>query len=48
MQRKTIGLNLNDYFVSQNNLVDEWVDVDDFVKLVYATAQVITDWCGEV
>ena len=32
--------------LSQNNLVDEWVDVADFVKLVYATAQIITDWCG--
>ena len=34
--------------LSQNNLVDEWVDVADFVKLVYATAQIITDWCGVV
>ena len=28
--------------LSQNNLVDEWVDVEDFVKLVYVTAEVIT------
>lgn len=34
--------------LSQNNLVDEWVDVADFVKLVHVTAQVITDWCGVV
>ena len=34
--------------LSQNNLVDEWVDVEDFVKLVYVTAEVITDWCGVV
>ena len=34
--------------LSQNNLVDEWVDVEDFVKLVYVTAEVITDWCGIV
>eukprot|EP01045_Picozoa_sp_COSAG04_P030960 COSAG04_NODE_5558_length_1570_cov_7.263766_1_plen_178_part_00 len=34
--------------LAQNGLHDEWVDAEDFVKLVYATAQVIEDWCGAV
>ena len=34
--------------LAQNGLADEWVDVEDFVKLVHVTAQIIEDWCGTV
>ncbi|MDR7522794.1 MAG: M20/M25/M40 family metallo-hydrolase [Armatimonadota bacterium] len=30
----------------QAGCTDEWVDVEDFVRLVSVTARVIMDWCG--
>lgn len=32
--------------LSQNEKRDEWVDVDDFLRMVEVTTQVVTDWCS--
>ncbi|WP_417522780.1 M20 family metallopeptidase [Marinovum sp.] len=32
--------------LSQNEKCDEWVDVDDFLRMVDVTTQVVTDWCS--
>lgn len=32
--------------LSQNEKRDEWVDVDDFIRMVDVTTQVVTDWCS--
>jgi acetylornithine deacetylase len=34
--------------LAQNGLLDEWVDVEDFVNLVKATALIIAEWCTGV
>ncbi|NQW08552.1 MAG: M20/M25/M40 family metallo-hydrolase [Alphaproteobacteria bacterium] len=42
----TVGIGSLGGNLAQNGLCDEWVDVDDFVRLVQTTAVVIADWCG--
>lgn len=32
--------------LSQNEKRDEWVDVDDFLRMVEVTTKVVTDWCA--
>lgn len=32
--------------LSQNDRHDEWVDVDDFQRMVDVTATILTDWCS--
>ncbi|MGR3804134.1 M20 family metallopeptidase [Marinibacterium profundimaris] len=32
--------------LSQNEKRDEWVDVDDFLRMVDVTTRVVTDWCS--
>ena len=42
----TVGIGSLGGNLAQNGLLDEWVDVEDFVNLVKTTAVVIADWCG--
>ena len=34
--------------LAQNKLSDEWIDLDDFHKMVEVLERVIREWCGEV
>jgi hypothetical protein len=34
--------------LAQNSMADEFVDVDDFVRLVTVVAGIMEDWCGVV
>ena len=43
----TVGIGSLGGDLTQNGLHDEWVDVEDFVKLVKTTAVTIMDWCGD-
>lgn len=42
----TVGIGSLCGNLAQNGLADEWVDVEDFIKLVLSTAEIIADWCG--
>ena len=42
----TIGIGSLGGNLTQNGLLDEWVDVEDFVNLVKTTTVVIADWCA--
>ena len=41
-----VGLGCLGGDLSQNDRHDEWVDVDDFRRMVEVTAAIVTDWCG--
>ena len=41
-----VGLGCLGGDLSQNDCHDEWVDLDDFHKMVAVTARVARDWCG--
>ncbi len=41
----TVGIGSLSGNLAQNGLLDEWVDVADFVNLVKATAVIIAEWC---
>ena len=32
--------------LAQNNQVDEWIDIDDFSKMVAVTKKIIERWCS--
>jgi acetylornithine deacetylase len=40
----TVGLGPLAGNLAQNGLVDEWVDIDDFIRAVKITAKIILDW----
>ncbi len=42
----TVGIGSMSGNLAQNGLLDEWVDVEDFVNLVKSTAVIIAEWCG--
>ena len=42
----TVGLGPLGGDLTQNGLVDEWVDVDDYLRAVKVAAEVIVGWCG--
>lgn len=42
----TVGLGPLAGDLTQNGLVDEWVDVEDYRRAVNVTAAIIRDWCG--
>lgn len=41
-----VGLGCLGGDLTQNGRCDEWVDVDDFLRMVQVTAEVVTEWCG--
>lgn len=41
-----VGLGCLGGDLSQNGKHDEWVDLEDFLRMVDVTANVVTDWCG--
>ena len=41
-----VGIGSRSGNLAQNGLHDEWVDTEDFVRLVLTTAEVIGSWCG--
>jgi acetylornithine deacetylase len=32
--------------LSQNNKIDEWIDIKDFSRMVDVTSEIIKDWCS--
>lgn len=41
-----VGLGCLGGDLSQNGRTDEWVDLDDFHRMVAVTARILRDWCG--
>ena len=44
----TIGLGCLAGNLSQTGEVDEWVDIEDYLRAVHAGARIIVDWCDAV
>ena len=44
----TIGLGCLAGNLSQTGRVDEWVDIEDYLRAVHAGARIIVDWCDAV
>ncbi|MDP7241259.1 MAG: M20/M25/M40 family metallo-hydrolase, partial [Rhodospirillales bacterium] len=42
----TVGIGSLGGNLAQNGLLDEWVDVEDYVNLVKTTAVIIAEWCA--
>jgi acetylornithine deacetylase len=42
----TIGLGPLGGSLTQNGLIDEWLDVDDYIRSIRVAAQLIVGWCG--
>lgn len=41
-----VGLGCLGGDLSQNDCHDEWIDLEDFHRMIEVTAAIVTDWCG--